>query len=340
MSSLFPPEFQVLSDLHLETHILNPSYTTFLSSITPRARYLCLLGDIGLVIDGLLLRFLESLLQKTPNLIILFVFGNHESYGFDLHSARAQMRTFVLAMRPRYGERIVLLDRKRYDVNPRLTLLGCTLWTRVSPEQAQEVAARMTDYKRIRDWNFDRHLAEHEHDLAWLNEQVRKIGRDEPQRQIAIFTHHSPTISPLSIAPEHVSGPMSSAFSTDLSTELCWTSLQVKLWAFGHTHFNCEFYDPLSKLIFTNQKGYHGAQAEGWTLEKIIVAEGDRWIVKTIEERKASKSKDVVGRREIAERTASYAITNAKKARAPGYSEGYTHLIQGESKRSLFPWFR
>ncbi len=121
------PAVQIASDLHLETPLTRPSYDAFLRSFSLHARYLCLLGDIGIVGDGMLFKFFESLLKKSTNLIILFVLGNHEPYRMSLESARVSVQAFSTSMTSLYGERFIFLDRKRYDINPNLTVLGCTL---------------------------------------------------------------------------------------------------------------------------------------------------------------------------------------------------------------------
>jgi predicted MPP superfamily phosphohydrolase len=100
MASLFAPQIQIVSDLHLETPVARPSYASF--NLNLHANYLCLLGDIGLVKDDGLFFFLESLLKSTPNLKIFYVLGNHEPYqqsveatikkiGLLLNESRARM---------------------------------------------------------------------------------------------------------------------------------------------------------------------------------------------------------------------------------------------------------
>ena len=55
---------------------------------------------------------------------------------------------------------------------------------------------------------------------------------------------------------------MSSNFVTDLSQEPCWLSPTVQLWAFGHTHYSCNFRDEdTGKLTVANQRGYAGLGA-------------------------------------------------------------------------------
>lgn len=78
-----------------------------------------------------------------------------------------------------------------------------------------------------------------------------------------------------SFNPRHRASPISSAFSTDLSNELCFKSSKVKLWSFGHTHYNCDFCvergenaGPLRLLA--NQRGYYFAQAVGYDGERTV----------------------------------------------------------------------
>jgi uncharacterized protein (DUF779 family) len=57
----------------------------------------------------------------------------------------------------------------------------------------------------------------------------------------------------------------------DLSAQPCWITPAVKLWAFGHTHFNCDFVDGRSgKRVLTNQRGYARSQSEGFDVEKVV----------------------------------------------------------------------
>jgi hypothetical protein len=59
---------------------------------------------------------------------------------------------------------------------------------------------------------------------------------------------------------------------TDLSKEPCWISPSVKLWAFGHTHFNCDFIDPeTGKRVLANQRGCRRSEADGFEPEKVVV---------------------------------------------------------------------
>ncbi|KAK4242156.1 hypothetical protein C8A03DRAFT_29580 [Achaetomium macrosporum] len=208
--------FQILSDLHLETRA---SYDFHFKQTAPN---LALLGDIGHVGNDALFIFLEKQLRRYWN--VFFVLGNHEP--------------------------------TRYDVNDTLAVLGCTLFSRVTQDQAAAVGSRFIDFQQIQNWTVANHVDAHFSDLRWLNAQVSEISRTQPRRQIAIFTHYSPTLDVRAMDEKHRDSVVMSGFATDLSAEKCWISPSVVMWAFGHTHFSCEFSDAFGKKVVANQRGY------------------------------------------------------------------------------------
>jgi hypothetical protein len=112
-------------------------------------------------------------------------------------------------------------------------------------------------------------------DLKWLNDQVREISRTEPHREVIIFTHHSPSVDARSVDSRHKDSTVSSGFCSDLVSEECWTSKSVVLWAFGHTHFSCDFIDSLGKRVVANQKGYYRASQEAFDMRKVVLVGRD-----------------------------------------------------------------
>jgi len=266
-----PVSFQILSDLHLETH---PSYDFPLRQTAP---YLALLGDIGHVADGGLFVFLEKQLRRYW--IVFYLLGNHEPSHTSWLSAKSRVRDFSermdqLRSRSTIG-RFVFLDQTRYDVNGTISLLGCTLFSRVLPEQAVAVGTRFVDFKQIQNWAIENHVDAHLSDLKWLNTQVSEISRTEPHRQIAILTHYSPTLDARAVDERHRDSPVMSGFATDLGAEECWKNRSVVLWAFGHTHSSCDFVDDLGKTIVANQKGYHGSRENGFEMKKVFLVGSD-----------------------------------------------------------------
>jgi predicted phosphodiesterase len=76
--ALFPPTFQIVSDLHLETPVAAPQYAEFKLSV--EADNILLLGDIGLTTEPRLFTWLRKLLEDNPASRIFYIMGNHEAY--------------------------------------------------------------------------------------------------------------------------------------------------------------------------------------------------------------------------------------------------------------------
>ena len=257
---------QILSDLHLESP---PAYDIF--DIPVQAPYLALLGDIGNVRDDGLFAFIEAQLSKFQ--VIFFLLGNHEPYYSNWTTVQDRVKDFsdTVNKKSQLGE-FVFLDQTRYDLSSDVTILGCTLHSQVTKVQEERVSFGLNDFYHIQDWAVEYHCAAHQADLAWLNHQVSEISRLDPHRKIVVFTHHSPVAGDSRATdPAHANSPISSAFTTDLAGEACWTSAQVCLWAFGHTHYNCDFVDEKTGTrVAANQRGYYFAQAYGFEVAKVV----------------------------------------------------------------------
>ncbi|KAI1211676.1 uncharacterized protein F4807DRAFT_458571 [Annulohypoxylon truncatum] len=251
---------QIVSDLHLETH------KSYKFNIKQTALYLGLLGDIGNVTDDGFFEFIKK--QLTRYWTVFLLMGNHEPIGTSWSLAKRRVRAFADQMEQLRAQstigRFVFLDQTRYDLNDTVTVLGCTLFSEVSVEQTAAVKSRLVDFRQIQDWKVEDHVEAHKSDLQWLNAQVCDIAKEEPGRQIIVFTHHSPTQDDRAVSPEHRDSPVSSGFATDLSNEDCWKNPSVILWGFGHTHYQCDFTDDLGKRVVANQKGTSQIPCDGF----------------------------------------------------------------------------
>ncbi|KAK1766100.1 Ser/Thr protein phosphatase [Phialemonium atrogriseum] len=280
---------QIMSDLHLETPRFFPMYSDF--HLKPGCAYLALLGDIGNAHDARLFGFLEKQLQQFR--VVFYIIGNHEPYqdqdsvdsqSYTHQDTVAKMEDFEEAIAQRRKVEIrevgtpsigqfVFLNRNRFDISDTITILGCTLFSNVTESQRSTVSLFVSDFSNILGWTVDSHNAAHKVDLEWLNAQVTTITRDEPHRSIVILTHYSPTSASEANDPEHLedSGGVQSAFVTDLAREVCWTSPSVRLWAFGHTHYNCDFVDAVTgKRVVANQRGYGREDAFDFDPDKVV----------------------------------------------------------------------
>ncbi|KAF2217133.1 hypothetical protein CERZMDRAFT_32354 [Cercospora zeae-maydis SCOH1-5] len=256
---------QIISDLHLESP---KAYDVY--EITPKAPHLALLGDIGNVSHkDEFLNFITSQLRQFQT--VFFVPGNHEAYGSDWSSTLQALKDFE-----REGE-FVLLIRGIFELPPtsageQVVILGCSLFSHIPPHRAIAVEMGLADFFQINSWDTRAHNEAHARDLEWLNRKVRQLeGR---KARIILLTHWSPTTDSRAIDPRHTNSPITAGFSTDLSSQRCMTSENVVLWAFGHTHYNCDFAfqreKGMSLRLMTNQRGYYFAQAEGFDLDKVV----------------------------------------------------------------------
>ncbi|KAF4627026.1 hypothetical protein G7Y89_g11130 [Cudoniella acicularis] len=266
---------QIISDIHLEAP---KSYDVF--EITPIAPYLALIGDVGCVKDPEYFSFLEQQLSKFGLIFVLL--GNHEPYHSSYAIAKKKLQQFEQDMNTQNKDsklgKLVFMDQTRFDLSPTITILGCTLFSNILPSQLESVSFGINDFYHIEDWTVEQHNEAHTSDIEWLNAQVRAIAEMEPDRKVIILTHHSPTTSSQAVDPAHAQSKISSGFSSDLSGQPCWTSGNVKVWAFGHTHFNCDFVDGVNgKRVVANQRGYYfiltsvaGGIGIAWRTSKLL----------------------------------------------------------------------
>ncbi|KAJ5143447.1 calcineurin-like phosphoesterase [Penicillium bovifimosum] len=243
--------FQVLSDLHLEVNRQYPSY-----EIPVCAEYLILAGDIGRLTDY---DDYRNFLQKQTDRfkLVFLVPGNHEFYNGTFAAGLEKARQ--LEREPSLNGRLVLLHQKRFDVpGSSVTILGCTLWSKVPHESTDIVRLKINDFQKIEGWSVDDHNANHDSDLAWLLEEIHSIHEENgntekrtKKQSILVVTHHAPLLQRTS-SPQHANNPWSVAFGTDILPQ---TPDGVKAWVFGHTHYTTDFKEGGVRIV-SNQRGY------------------------------------------------------------------------------------
>jgi predicted phosphodiesterase len=243
--------FQVLSDLHLEINQQYPSY-----EIPLCAKHLILAGDIGRLVDYDNYRnFLQKQTDRFEH--VFLVLGNHEFYNGTFAEGLEKARR--LEREPALNGRLVVLHRKRYNIpGSRVTILGCTLWSKVPHESKDIVRSKIKDFQKIEGWTVEDHNAAHESDLAWLLDEIHsaqqqdKTAEKQSQKQsLLVVTHHAPSIRKTS-SPQHVHSPWNSAFGTDILSQI---TNGVKVWVFGRTHYTTDFKEGGIRVV-SNQQGY------------------------------------------------------------------------------------
>lgn len=181
---------------------------------------------------------------------VVFVMGNHESYGGNWGKALENVRGTEKKI-----PNLHVLNNEKVLVDD-VTFLGSTLWTdcdRGNPMTYMRLKMGMADYSQI--LKFTPQMSHEEHKIAveWLRK-----ARTEIEGKVVVVTHHSPTR--LSEDPKYKDSPIAGGFSSD-QDELVY-DLKVDLWIHGHIHYFSN-YSLFGTRIVCNPRGYHSARVFG-----------------------------------------------------------------------------
>ncbi|KAH8696476.1 calcineurin-like phosphoesterase [Talaromyces proteolyticus] len=243
--------FQVLSDPHLEIKQQYQSY------------------EIPLCADYLILadKYRGFLQKQTQQFKLVFlILGNNEFYNgtfaFGLEKARQ------LEQESSFNGRLIILDRGRYDIpGSCVTILGCTLWSKIPHESRDIVQSKIKDFQKIKDWRVDNHNTCHVSDLVWLLKEIHSIQqvnenveKRSQKQSILVVTHHAPSLERTS-SPQHSQNPWKSAFGTDV---LSHSLNGVKVWVFGDTQYTTDFREGGVRVVDS------AATKDGFDIRKVI----------------------------------------------------------------------
>lgn len=263
--------FQVLSDLHLD---YDAQYLSF--HIPVAAPFLILAGNIGRLIDYD--SYLSFLIRRC-NLHekVFLVLGALEFEGI------AWMDGLQLAHKmekePATRGKLEVLYETRSDVpGTNVTLLGCTLWSRIPDADVNAVLKKMPEFsptRGIQDWSVEKHNAEHKRDLKWLLDEVKNTKPVQAQggggslpapasttagpRQLVVVTAFAPNLQQC-LEPWQIDAPWASAYGTNLLSGTQWSD--VKMWISGTTGRTCEF-KTNNVTVVSNQRGREGEHVTG-----------------------------------------------------------------------------
>jgi predicted phosphodiesterase len=233
-------KIRVLSDLHLELQDWLPPEV--------EADIVVLAGDIHSGTRGI-----EWARRQFPLSTVLYVPGNHESYGRDIRETVSDLQ--------RAGRRFgVDVLHGRGVVIGGVRFLGATLWTDFAlyGSDAQSVARAMREAKYgMSDFSVIRHephgLFRPEHARAMHLEQVcwirERLAEGFPGPTVLI-THHLP--HPRSIHLKYRGSALNPAFASDLSHLM---GPPIAAWIHGHTHESCDYIEQGTRVL-CNPRGY------------------------------------------------------------------------------------
>jgi hypothetical protein len=269
--------FQLLSDVHLEF-----DHTP---AIEPVAPVLCLCGDIGYARNDnegeKLKRFIRSMSERFE--IILYLAGNHEYWGTSFQDGNQWLEENL----EQAFANVYLMHRRIMYIN-KVCILGATLWTNIPVRKSHgtfngispshRIFWQMSDFDHIAELQLNNHswpklddaykweadkkyeLEKHvnkallcyqswfEKDVDWLNNELDSAN--DRGDTVLVLTHHAPT-GKGTVAP--VDQECIGMTHNELSSN--FTNPSLKLWAFGHTHWNCDQMVNTVRLV-SNAVGY------------------------------------------------------------------------------------
>jgi hypothetical protein len=255
-------DFQILSDLNLDHE---SQYLTF--HIPVAAPYLILAGNIGRLADY---DDYLSFLVRRCNLYekVYLVLGALEFHGISW--SEGLQLAHEMEKEPVTKGRLEVLYETRSDVpGTNVTLLGCTLWSKITDADTAAVMKKIPEFddeQGIKEWDIGKHKSEHERDLGWLVEELRKThaGTTAPaaspgEKVVVVVTSFGPDLRN-ALEPWQVDAPWTSAYGTDLLDKGDWTG--VKMWISGTTGRTYEL-EKNGLAVVSNQRGRKGGDATG-----------------------------------------------------------------------------
>lgn len=200
---------------------------------------------------GMMLAVQLETIARTYQVPVLFVLGNHEYYGQEVHAFHRELHHRLDELR-RDGLDIRWLNGDAHTIAG-TRVVGATLWTDMAIHgpntisKARRIAeGSMNDYRRITitetgpadldivGWTKPRALTTAD-TMRWHDGEKTAIlsHLDTPfNGPTLVLTHHLP--SPWCIAGRYRGDGLNAAFASDLDADIA--SRQVDWWLYGHSH--------------------------------------------------------------------------------------------------------
>ena len=140
------------------------------------------------------------------------------------------------------------------------------LWSALNPDHLNFLSQSLTDFRCIEGFTPTSYTTVHQTDFKWLTSAIHDIHTIEPERRVVVFSHHTPILNGTS-DPKFLGGPTNNAFATKLTRTSVWAK-PVVLWAFGHTHWSCNFERDGVRVVGNRLDG-----GQGFDARKVIVQE-------------------------------------------------------------------
>ncbi|MRR50330.1 MAG: phosphoesterase [Rhodocyclaceae bacterium] len=252
-------KLHILSDTHLELSGFQPPTTD--------ADIVVLAGDIGIGLQGI------DWAERSFDVPVVYVFGNHEYYGHDIDRLIDQARKRCEGSNVHFLENSTqVLDGVRF--------IGCTLWTDFALRGCDEVernmayaSLNMTDFQQIKllqpgippgarlspRLTLARHCASRD----FLERTLEPSAGSGNWSQTVVVTHHAP--SAMSLRGGKSWDILDAAYASHLDSLVG----RADLWIHGHTHVVADYQVPeigrfpqAGRRVVSNPRGYSDQGAD------------------------------------------------------------------------------
>jgi hypothetical protein len=254
-------EIQIISDLHLE-QIDRKVDSWQQELVEPRCNTVASLGDLCELEHAEMWHSFVSYLS-THWKTVLIVNGNHEYYS-DHHTSMEDLQQRQSQWAAKYPNVYIMDDRG--IIIEGVMIFGSTLWSEIPGAYESNVSEKIKDYhliyvNRLVEVPTEQGSAPRQLTVTDVNRlhttarlKLHEYILEHPNIPFVVLTHHAPLRNGTS-APEYEldrDRHLNTAFASDLS-KLMYPN--VKLWAFGHTHWHTDFVFCNTRIV-SNPHGY------------------------------------------------------------------------------------
>jgi predicted phosphohydrolase len=235
-------------DLYLKHKEFNTLDTLWADFVTVKGDIVVLCGDIGNPHLESYWLFLEYISLRCKKLLV--VSGNHEYWGSSIEETELLIKSKIS-----FIKNAKYLQRDFFIID-KTVFLGCTMWSYMPPQFSKQLEGWAGDFKFIKDCkDVSVYNSWHIRDVKWLLSAVKHFRKED--FEVIILTHHTPKFE-LNFNPKFPISWEIFNFTTDLEILFPY----IKLWVYGHTHFDYSkshiytFPEIPNTLFASNQRGY------------------------------------------------------------------------------------
>lgn len=205
---------RLVSDVHTENR--KDFGVAFIRNLDASdADVLVVAGDLG---SSVTFRdALDLIASRVAPKPVIYVHGNHEFYGSDRLSVRAQMANLPA--------NVHWLDHSSVEIEG-VTFLGGTGWfdqRKVKP-YLEHVFSDFTHIQGLREWVYTEHVA--------FRQYLRKMARTPQDGHRVLVMHHAPSYA--AVLPRWKNSDINDFFCSNMEQEIM--ALRPSLVLHGHTH--------------------------------------------------------------------------------------------------------